>query len=48
MPTQKVKSNIGSGGVDRMSLEQFAPNYRDHLYKIGNRDEFGQLHTATD
>lgn len=37
----KVKSNKGSEGVDGMSLEQFVPDYRNHLYKIWNQMSSG-------
>jgi RNA-directed DNA polymerase len=41
---RKVKSNQGSAGVDRESLEEFQQNLSGHLYKIWNRLASGSYH----
>ena len=38
---QKVKANKGAAGVDGQSLEDFAQDERDNLYKIWNRMSSG-------
>lgn len=37
----KVRSNKGSAGVDEMSMKDFEPRYRDHLYKLWNQMSSG-------
>ena len=34
---KKVKSNKGSAGVDKVSLEDYQINLSDNLYKLWNR-----------
>jgi RNA-directed DNA polymerase len=41
---RKVKSNQGSAGVDRESLEEFQQNLSGNLYKIWNRLASGSYH----
>ena len=38
---KKVKSNRGSAGVDRQSLEAFEKDLKNNLYKIWNRMSSG-------
>lgn len=38
---KKVKSNKGSGGVDKLSMEQFDADKSKHLYKLWNRMSSG-------
>lgn len=37
----KVKANAGSGGVDKMSIEEFEQDYKNHLYRLWNRMSSG-------
>jgi RNA-directed DNA polymerase len=37
----KVRSNKGNAGVDEMSLKEFEPGYRNHLYKLWNKMSSG-------
>ena len=37
----RVRSNKGSAGVDKQSLEDFESNLKDNLYKIWNRMSSG-------
>ncbi len=34
---KKVKANKGSGGVDKVSIDEFDANRSKHLYKLWNR-----------
>jgi retron-type reverse transcriptase len=36
-----VKANAGAAGVDQESLEDFAKNLKDNLYKLWNRMSSG-------
>ena len=40
---QKVKSNRGSAGVDEVSMNEFAKDYREQLYKVWNRMSSGSM-----
>lgn len=37
----RVRANKGKGGVDKMSLEEFGKDYKNHLYKLWNRMSSG-------
>ena len=37
----KVRSNKGSAGVDEISMKEFEPDYRKHLYKVWNQMSSG-------
>ena len=43
---QKVKANKGAAGVDQQSLDDFAQNEKDNLYKIWNRMSSGSYFPA--
>ena len=41
---ERVKRNQGSGGVDRMSLDEFEANLKNNLYKLWNRMSSGSYY----
>lgn len=40
---EKVRSKKGAAGVDGVTVEQFAQDYKNNLYKLWNRMSSGEL-----
>lgn len=41
---EKVKSNKGAAGIDKVTIEEFDKNFKSNLYKLWNRMSSGSYH----